>query len=152
MKSILTLLSTTGCLDIIPQLETYIASTLVETTSEEEENHVNFIKKDSGKYNVPVISSQVVDNKVFFEGNYLVLLSTVYADLFEITMEIDIDDSIDMDNGFSKNQYTIYFNKLQKIRSHKEYLFSDIKNFRSSSEGLQPEVEKIVAEFAHKNT
>jgi hypothetical protein len=47
LKSILTLLSTTGCLDIIPQLETYIASTLVETTSEEEENHVNFIKNDS---------------------------------------------------------------------------------------------------------
>ena len=83
---------------------------------------LNFIKKDSGKYNVPVISSQVVDNKDFFEGNYLVLLSSVYADFFEISMEIDIDDSIDMDNGFSKYQYTICFNRLRKIRSHKEYL------------------------------
>ena len=71
---------------------------------------------------MPVISSQVVDNKDFFEGNYLVLLSSVYADLFEISIEIDIDDSFDMDNGFSKYQYTICFNRLGKIRSHKEYL------------------------------
>ena len=43
---------------------------------------LNFVKKDLGKYKVPVISSQVVDNKDFFEGNYLALLSSVYADLF----------------------------------------------------------------------
>ena len=83
---------------------------------------LNFIKKDSGKYNVPVISSQVVDNKDFFEGNYLVLLSSVYADFFEISMEIDINDSIDMDNGFSKYQYAICFDRLRKVSSHKENL------------------------------
>lgn len=68
---------------------------------------LNFVKKDTGKYKVPVISSQVVDNKDFFEGNYLVLLSSVYADLFDINMEIDGDHSFDMDNGFSKYQYTV---------------------------------------------
>ena len=77
---------------------------------------LSFVKKDSGKYNVLVISSQVVDNKDFFEANYLVLLSSVYADLFEISMEIDSDDSVDMDNGFSKYQYTICFNRLQKVK------------------------------------
>ena len=83
---------------------------------------LNFVKKDSGKYKVPVISSQVVDNKDFFEGNYLVLLSSVYADLFEINMEIDGDHSFDMDNGFSKYQYTICFDRLQKTRNHREHL------------------------------
>ena len=83
---------------------------------------LNFVKKDSGKYKVPVISSQVVDNKNFFEGNYLVLLSSVYADLFEINMEIDGDHSFDMDNGFSKYQYTICFDRLQKTRNHREHL------------------------------
>ena len=83
---------------------------------------LNFVKKDSGKYKVPVISSQVVDNKDFFEGNYLVLLSSVYADLFDINMEIDGDHSFDMDNGFSKYQYTICFDRLQKTRNHREHL------------------------------
>jgi hypothetical protein len=83
---------------------------------------LNFVKKDTGKYKVPVISSQVVDNKDFFEGNYLVLLSSVYADLFDINTEIDGDHSLYMDNGFSKYQYTICFDRLQKIRNHREHL------------------------------
>ncbi len=80
---------------------------------------LNFIKKEPGKYDVPVVSSQVVDYKDFFEGNYLVLLSSVYADLFEIGMEIEIDDSIDMDNGFIKYQYTICFDRLRNLEAIK---------------------------------
>ena len=37
-------------------------------------------------------------------------------------MEIDGEHSFDMDNGFSKYQYTICFDRLQKTRNHREHL------------------------------
>ena len=37
-------------------------------------------------------------------------------------MIIDEKNSEDMNNGFSKYQYTISFNQLQKTRNHKEHL------------------------------
>ena len=37
-------------------------------------------------------------------------------------MTIDEENSEDMDNGFSRYQYTITFDQLQKTRNHKEHL------------------------------
>ena len=83
---------------------------------------LNFIKIGPGKYDVPVISSQVVANKNFFEANYSVFLISMFSELFDIKMAIDEENSEDMDNGFSRYQYTITFNQLQKTRNHKEHL------------------------------
>ena len=83
---------------------------------------LNFIKKGPGKYDVPIISSQVVENKDFFEANYSVFLISMFSEIFDIKMTIDEENSKDMDNGFSKYQYTITFNQLQKTRSYKEHL------------------------------
>ena len=83
---------------------------------------LNFIKKGSGKYDVPIISSQVVKNKDFFEANYSVFLISMFSEMFDIKMSIDEENSKDMDNGFSKYQYTITFKQLQKTRSYKEHL------------------------------
>ena len=83
---------------------------------------LNFIKIGPGKYDVPVISSQVVENNNFFEANYSVFLISMFSELFDIKMAIDEENSEDMDNGFSRYQYTITFNQLQKIRNHKEHL------------------------------
>ena len=83
---------------------------------------LNFIKIGPGKYDVPVISSQVVENNKFFEANYSVFLISMFSELFDIKMAIDEENSEDMDNGFSRYQYTITFNQLQKTRNHKEHL------------------------------
>ena len=83
---------------------------------------LNFIKKGPGKYDVPIISSQVVKNKDFFEANYSVFLISMFSEMFDIKMRIDEENSKDMDNGFSKYQYTITFKQLQKTRSYKEHL------------------------------
>ena len=83
---------------------------------------LNFIKKGPGKYDVPIISSQVVKNKDFFEANYSVFLISMFSEMFDIKMSIDEENSKDMDNGFSKYQYTITFKQLQKTRSYKEHL------------------------------
>ena len=83
---------------------------------------LNFIKKGPGKYEVPIISSQVVKNKDFFEANYSVFLISMFSEMFDIKMSIDEENSKDMDNGFSKYQYTITFKQLQKTRSYKEHL------------------------------
>ena len=83
---------------------------------------LNFIKKGPGKYYMPVISSQVVDNKDFFEGNYSVFLISMFSELFDIKMTIDEENSKDMDNGFSKYEYSITFNKFEGKRNHREYL------------------------------
>ena len=83
---------------------------------------LNFIKIGPGKYDVPVISSQVVENNNFFEANYSVFLISMFSELFDIKMAIDEENSEDMDNGFSRYQYTITFNQLQKTRNHKEHL------------------------------
>ncbi len=83
---------------------------------------LNFIKTGPGKYDVPVISSQVVENNKFFEANYSVFLISMFSELFDIKMAIDEENSEDMDNGFSRYQYTITFNHLQKTRNHKEHL------------------------------
>ena len=83
---------------------------------------LNFIKKGPGKYDVPIISSQVVENKDFFEANYSVFLISMFSEMFDIKMSIDEENSKDMDNGFSKYQYTITFKQLQKTRSYKEHL------------------------------
>ena len=83
---------------------------------------LNFIKIGPGKYDVPVISSQVVANNNFFEANYSVFLISMFSELFDIKMAIDEENSEDMDNGFSRYQYTITFDQLQKTRSHKEHL------------------------------
>ena len=40
---------------------------------------LNFIKKGPGKYDVPVISSQVVKNSNFFEANYSVFLISMFS-------------------------------------------------------------------------
>ena len=83
---------------------------------------LNFIKIGPGKYDVPVISSQVVENNNFFKANYSVFLISMFSELFDIKMAIDEENSEDMDNGFSRYQYTITFNQLQKTRNHKEHL------------------------------
>ncbi len=83
---------------------------------------LNFIKIGPGKYDVPVISSQVVENNNFFEANYSVFLISMFSEIFDIKMAIDEENSEDMDNGFSRYQYTITFNQLQKTRNHKEHL------------------------------
>ena len=83
---------------------------------------MNFVKKGPGKYYVPVISSQVVENNTFFEANYSVFLISMFSELFDIKMTFDEENSEDMDNGFSRYQYTITFNQLQKTRNHKEHL------------------------------
>tara|TARA_B100001027_G_scaffold205508_1_gene168415 strand:- start:145 stop:1164 length:1020 start_codon:yes stop_codon:yes gene_type:complete len=46
----------------------------------------------------------------------------MFSELFDIKMAIDEENSEDMDNGFSRYQYTITFNQLQKTRNHKEHL------------------------------
>ena len=68
---------------------------------------LNFIKKGPGKYDVPIISSQVVENKDFFEANYSVFLISMFSEMFDIKMSIDEENSKDMDNGFSKYLYSI---------------------------------------------
>ena len=83
---------------------------------------LNFIKKSPGKYDVPVISSQVVENKDFFEANYSVFLISMFSELFDIEMIIDEENSEDMDNGFSKYLYSINFNEFSGKRNHREYL------------------------------
>ena len=83
---------------------------------------LNFIKIGPGKYDVPVISSQVVENNNFFEANYSVFLISMFSELFDIKMTFDEENSEDMDNGFSRYQYTITFDQLQKARNHKEHL------------------------------
>ena len=106
----------------LPAWEKVTNDYLGQMRNDKVRSKLNFIKKGPGKYDVPIISSQVVENKDFFEANYSVFLISMFSELFDIEMSIDEENSEDMDNGFSKYLYSINFNEFSGKRNHREYL------------------------------
>ncbi len=106
----------------LPAWEKITNNYLGQMHNDKVRSKLNFIKTGPGKYDVPVISSQVVKNSKFFEANYSVFLISMFSEIFDIEMIIDEKNSEDMNNGFSKYQYKISFDQVQKTRNYKEHL------------------------------